>query len=50
MKIFLDANVLFTAAYSPAGVARALFDLADAGHCSSAPRHSRWKKRDEILP
>ena len=34
MKLFLDANVLFTAAYSPEGRARALFDLADAGHCS----------------
>ncbi|HEY6872199.1 MAG TPA: PIN domain-containing protein [Geobacteraceae bacterium] len=34
MKLFLDANVLFTAAYSPDGRARALFDLADAGHCS----------------
>ena len=34
MKLFLDANVIFTAAYSPEGVARALFDLADAGHCA----------------
>ena len=34
MKLFLDANILFTAAYSPEGRARALFDLADAGHCS----------------
>lgn len=34
MKLFLDANILFTAAYSPEGIARALFDLADAGHCS----------------
>jgi len=34
MKLFLDANVLFTAAYSPKGMARALFDLADAGYCS----------------
>jgi uncharacterized protein len=34
MKLFLDANVLFTAAYSPEGRAGALFDLADAGYCS----------------
>jgi len=34
MKLFLDASVLFTAAYSAEGVARALFELADAGHCS----------------
>ena len=34
MKLFLDANVLFTAVYSPGGRARGLFELADAGHCS----------------
>jgi len=34
MRLFLDANVLFTAAYSPEGRARALFDLADGGHCT----------------
>ncbi len=34
MKLFLDANILFTAAYSPEGRARALFSLADAGLCS----------------
>lgn len=34
MKLFLDANVLFTAAYSHEGRARALFDLADTGFCS----------------
>ena len=33
MKLFLDANVLFTASYSPEGRAGALFDLADAGCC-----------------
>jgi predicted nucleic acid-binding protein len=34
MKLFLDANVLFTAAYSPQGISRAFFALAQAGHCS----------------
>lgn len=34
MKLFLDANILFTAAYSPEGAARALFDLAEAGCCT----------------
>lgn len=34
MKLFLDANVLFTAAWSPEGRAGVLFDLADAGYCS----------------
>ncbi len=33
MRLFLDANVLFTAAYSPAGRARALFELARANRC-----------------
>jgi predicted nucleic acid-binding protein len=31
--LFLDANIVFTAAISPNGHARALFDLAAAGHC-----------------
>jgi predicted nucleic acid-binding protein len=34
MNLFLDANVLFTAVYSSAGISRALFDLAEAGCCS----------------
>ncbi len=33
MKLFLDANVLFTAAYSVHGLSRALFRLAKAGKC-----------------
>ncbi|HJV36356.1 PIN domain-containing protein [Geomonas sp.] len=34
MKLFLDANVIFTAAYSPNGVSARLFALAEAGFCS----------------
>jgi len=34
MRLFLDANILFTAAYSPGGASRALFDLAEAGFCT----------------
>ncbi len=34
MKLFLDANVLFTAAYSPDGISRDIFYLAEAGYCS----------------
>ncbi len=34
MKLFLDANILFTAAYSPAGISASIFELADAGYCS----------------
>lgn len=34
MRLFLDANVLFTAAYSPEGRSAALFALAGSGVCS----------------
>jgi len=34
MKLFLDANVLFTAAYSGQGRSRGLFRLATAGKCT----------------
>ncbi len=33
MKLFLDANVIFTAAYSTTGIARTFFDFAEAGFC-----------------
>jgi len=31
--LFLDANILFSAAHSPGGGARELIKLSDAGHC-----------------
>lgn len=34
MRVFLDANVLFSAAYRDTGSVRAFFDLANAGACS----------------
>lgn len=34
MKLFLDANVVFTAAYCEQGASRTLFQLAEAGICS----------------
>jgi predicted nucleic acid-binding protein len=34
MKLFLDANIIFTAAYSAQGISRGLFRLAAAGKCS----------------
>lgn len=34
MKLFLDANVLFTAAWSAEGISRSLFDLAASDRCS----------------
>src|SRR5688572_7132095 len=33
MRVFLDANVLFSAAYREGGSVRAFFALADAGAC-----------------
>lgn len=34
MRVFLDANVLFSAAYRETGSVRAFFDLANAGACT----------------
>ena len=34
MRLFLDANVLFSAVHSPQGRSRALFELAGAGRCA----------------
>ena len=34
MKLFLDANVIFTAAYSAQGLSRGLFRLSATGKCS----------------
>jgi predicted nucleic acid-binding protein len=34
VKLFLDANILFTAAYSEKGISRTLFRLAGVGRCS----------------
>lgn len=36
MRVFLDANVLFSAAYRESGSVRAFFALAKAGACSLA--------------
>jgi predicted nucleic acid-binding protein len=33
MKLFLDANIIFTAAYSEDGLSRGLFRMAAAGRC-----------------
>jgi predicted nucleic acid-binding protein len=33
VRLFLDANILFSAAHSPRGGARELLYLAEAGHC-----------------
>jgi predicted nucleic acid-binding protein len=34
VRLFLDTNILFSAAQSPRGGARQLFELAAAGHCN----------------
>lgn len=55
--IFLDANILFSAAYQPHGRSAALFELSKKGHCQlsssryavlEAERNLR-KKRPETL-
>ena len=57
MKLFLDANVIFTAAYSAQGLSRGLFRLAAAGKCSlctsafaheEAVRNMRKKSPDKL--
>ena len=57
MKLFLDANVIFTAAYSAQGLSRGLFRLAAAGKCSlctsafaheEAVRNMRKKAPDKL--
>jgi len=58
MRLFFDANVLFTAAYSATGIARALFDLEAAGCCTlctsayamEEARRNLTLKAPEILP
>lgn len=50
-RLFLDANVLFSAALSPTGTARALFALADAGQCellTSAYAYSEARRNLEL--
>ncbi|HOD99383.1 MAG TPA: PIN domain-containing protein [Syntrophales bacterium] len=58
MKLFLDANIIFTAAYSAEGISRGLFRLATAGKCllcTSAFAHEEaarniQKKAPDKLP
>lgn len=57
MRVFLDANVLFSAAYMQAGSPRALFDVARAGACvlvssafalEEARRNLQAKRSDRV--
>ena len=57
MKLFLDANVIFTAAYSAHGLSRGLFRLAAVGKCvlctsafarEEAVRNIRKKAPDKL--
>lgn len=57
MRVFLDANVVFSAAWSPQSAATLLLDLAGAGYCTPliselALREARYNlemKRSEAL-
>ena len=48
MRLFLDANVIFTAAHNPAGRSSALFDLARHGVCvlSTSPHAASEAQRN----
>ena len=48
MRLFLDANVIFTAAHNPAGRSAALFDLARRGVCalSTSPHAAAEAQRN----
>jgi uncharacterized protein len=57
MKLFLDANIIFTAAYSPEGSSRFLFSIAETGAvslCTSlyaldeAKRNLALKSKDKL--
>jgi len=56
-RLFLDANVIFTAAHNPSGKASLLFELAEQGHwtlttcqlaCEEARRNVRIKFPDSL--
>lgn len=50
MRLFLDANILFSAAHSPTGGARELFKLAHAGHCELiSSEHAILEARRNLL-
>jgi predicted nucleic acid-binding protein len=48
MRLFLDANVIFTAAHNPAGRSAALVDLARHGRCvlSTSPHAAAEARRN----
>jgi len=49
MRLFLDANVIFTAAHNPAGRSSALFELASRGLCSlSTSPHAAEEARRNL--
>ncbi len=58
MRLFLDANVLFSAAHCAEGRASTLFDLAGRGHCAlmasphalAEARHNLKLKHPNLLP
>jgi predicted nucleic acid-binding protein len=51
VRLFLDANVLFSAAHSRAGRSRALFELAERGLCTlvTSPHAIEEVRRNIIL-
>jgi uncharacterized protein len=49
MRVFLDANVLFTAAHNPRGKAAFVIELAAAGHWALFTSHSAREEAERNL-
>lgn len=48
-RIFLDANVIFTAAHNPEGKAALLFELGRRGHWELVTSHLAWEEAHRNL-
>lgn len=57
LRLFLDANIIFTASITPGGPSRRLFELAGAGACEllasrfvlEEAMRNIWKKRPDAI-
>ena len=50
MRLFLDANILFSAAHSPSGGAGELLKLSKAGHCElMTSQHAIFEARRNLI-
>ncbi len=49
MRVFLDANVLFTAAHNPGGKAAFVIELGAAGHFEVCTSRAAWREAERNL-